>query len=85
MTHVGGPGLIQNSSFMKCRFGKAEIGRSMEATEIQADIQALLNSKFDRNEQLALVASSLEHRRSTSATKWRSLGEGNRVPECGQP
>lgn len=68
MTRVGGPGLMQYSSFIKCRFGKAEVGSSMEATEIQIDIQAPLNSEFDRNEQLPLVASSLE-RHSMFATK----------------
>lgn len=72
---------MQNSSFMKRRFCKTEIESPMEGTEIQADIQALFNPEFDRNEQLALVASSLEHLRYTFATKWRSLGEGNRVPE----
>lgn len=53
----------------------------MKATEVQADILALFNHEFDRNEQMELVASSLEHLRTTFPTKWQALGEGVRLPE----
>ena len=45
------------------------------------DIEALFNSEFDRNEQLSLVASTLEHLRNTYPAKWQLLGQGARIPE----
>jgi len=53
----------------------------MKEIDLPANILALFNSEFDRNEQLALVASSLEHLRTTFPAKWRALGEGKRLPE----
>jgi hypothetical protein len=48
---------------------------------MQSDIACLFNSNFDRIEQLELVASTLEHLRTTYPTKWERLGNGERVPE----
>lgn len=48
---------------------------------MQTDIANLFKSEFDRNEQLELVASTLEHLRTTYPKKWQSLGKGARVPE----
>lgn len=48
---------------------------------MQTDIASLFNPMFDRNEQLELVASTLEHLRTTYPKKWKSLGKGERVPE----
>lgn len=53
----------------------------MKTIEVQADILNLFNSEFDRNEQLELVASCLEHLRTTFPGKWKSLGDGVRMPE----
>lgn len=48
---------------------------------MQPDIAKLFNSEFNRNEQLELVATTLEHLRSTHPMKWAMLGHGERVPE----
>ena len=53
----------------------------MKDIDVPSNIRALFNSEFDRNERLALVASSLEHLRTAFPAKWRALGEGQRVPE----
>ena len=48
---------------------------------MQQDIAALFNSEFDRNEQLRLAASTLEHLRAAYPEKWAALARGQRVPE----
>lgn len=48
---------------------------------MKPDIASLFNSEFSRNEQLELVASTLEHLRATYPGRWDSLGRGERVPE----
>ncbi|NVD97954.1 hypothetical protein [Massilia sp. BJB1822] len=53
----------------------------MKTVQVPPDIQTLFSPKFDRNEQLELVASVLEHLRTAFATQWRLLGEGSRAPE----
>lgn len=48
---------------------------------MRSDIAHLFNSEFNRNEQMELVASTLEHLRATYPNRWEMLGTGKRVPE----
>lgn len=44
-------------------------------------VAALFNCTFDRDGQLQVIASTLEHLRTNYPEKWNALGAGNRLPE----
>ena len=48
---------------------------------MQPDLAKLFNSEFDRNEQLNLIASTLEHLRAAFPEKWDMVGRGQHAPE----
>lgn len=48
---------------------------------MQSDLARLFNSEFDRNEQLNLIASTLEHLRAAFPKKWDMVGKGQHAPE----
>ncbi|MBN8745893.1 MAG: hypothetical protein J0I65_00100 [Variovorax sp.] len=45
------------------------------------DVEKLFVSDFDRDGQLHLIASTLEHLRSAFPQQWKQLGAGEKVPE----